>query len=221
MDPTQVPVFILNGALDSLTPPAGGAHIARQIGHAARAVVVPNTVHLVALDNPHPCGEDLVRGFIEHPAHLHTMSVSCIHHIPPIDAIGRYPRTVHAAQLGSAHVAKYLRRVASVATATVSDAAVRFDFLDGLHDQGLRGGTINYGRSHGHWVAHLNADRWTVDSSISGTVTFHANGLGGTAHVTFRQGHERLKCAIRWSATRGRREAVVHLAGEVVDVPSP
>jgi pimeloyl-ACP methyl ester carboxylesterase len=221
MDRTHVPVFILNGALDSLTPPAGGAHIARQIGRAARAVVVPNTVHLVALDNPHPCGEDLVRRFIEHPSHLRTMSVSCIHKVPPIDAIGRYPRTVHAAQPGTGHAAVYLRRVASVATAVVGDAAVRFDFLDGLHDQGLRGGTIDYDRSHGHWVAQLHADRWTVDSSVTGTVTFRSDGLGGKARVTFRQGHERLKCTIRWSATRGHRQAVVHVGGEVVDVPSP
>ena len=101
MDRTHVPVLILNGSLDSLTPAAGGAHIARQIGSAARAVVVPNTVHLVALDNPHPCGEDLVRRFIAHPSRLHTMSVSCIHQVPAIDVIGRYPRTVSAAQPGT------------------------------------------------------------------------------------------------------------------------
>jgi pimeloyl-ACP methyl ester carboxylesterase len=149
MDRTQVPVLILNGRLDSLTPAAGGAHIARQIGSAARAVVVPNTVHLVALDNPHPCGENLVRRFIGHPGRLHRMSVACIRSVPAIDTIGRYPRTVAAAQPGTGHASLRLRRLAAVATAAAGDAAIRFYYVDGYHDHGLRGGRIDYTRSAG------------------------------------------------------------------------
>lgn len=221
MDRTHVPVLILNGGLDSLTPAAGGAHIAAQIGSAARAIMVPNTVHLVALDNPHPCGARLVRRFIADPGKLHSMRVGCIHSVPAIDAIGTYPRTVDKAQPGTGHAPLRARRLASVATAAVGDAAIRFYFVDGLRDQGLRGGRIRYTRSHKRWIAHLHGVRWTVDSTVNGTVRFPENGLSGVAHVTIATKHQHVKCVIRWSATRHARLATVHLAGHVVDVPSP
>jgi pimeloyl-ACP methyl ester carboxylesterase len=221
MDRTHVPVLILNGGLDSLTPAAGGAHIAAQIGSAARAIVVPNTVHLVALDNPHPCGARLVRRFIADPGKLHSMRAGCIHSVPAIDAIGTYPRTVNKAQPGTGHAPLRARKLASVATAAVGDAAVRFDFVDGLHDLGMRGGKIRYSPSHGRWVAHLHNVRWTVDSTVTGTVRFPENGLSGVAHVRIATKHQSVRCVIRWSATRHARLATVHLAGHVVDVPSP
>jgi pimeloyl-ACP methyl ester carboxylesterase len=222
LDRTHVPVLVLNGDLDSLTPAAGGAHITRQIGSAARHIVVPNTVHLVALDNPHPCGEHLVRRFITHPGRLHTMSAACTRSVPAIDAVGRYPRTVHAAQPGTGHASLRLRRLASVATAAAGDAAIRFAFIDATHDQGLRGGRISYTPSHGRWVAHLHAVKWTTDSTVTGRVRFPENGLAGVAHLTIRQGqHTARSCVIRWSATRPARLAAVHLAGHVIDIPSP
>jgi pimeloyl-ACP methyl ester carboxylesterase len=221
MDRTHVPVLILNGGLDLLTPAAGGAHIAAQIGSAARAIVVPNTVHLVALDNPHPCGARLVRRFIADPGTLHSMRVGCIHSVPAIDAIGSYPRIVDKAQPGTGHASLQVRRLASVATAAVGDAAIRFDFVDGRRDKGLRGGRIHYTRSHKRWVAHLHGVRWTADSTVNGAVRFPENGLSGVAHVTISTKHQHVRCVIRWSATRHKRLATVHLAGHVVDVPSP
>jgi pimeloyl-ACP methyl ester carboxylesterase len=221
MDRTNVPVLILNGGLDSLTPAAGGAHIARQIGPAARAVVVPNTVHLVALDNPHPCGAHLVRRFVAHPGRLQSMPVGCIHSVPAIDAIGRYPRTVHGAQPGTGRAPKRLRRLASVATAAVGDAAIRFDFIDATHDQGLRGGTISYTRSGSDWVAHMHAVKWTSDSAVTGRVRFPLDGLSGVAHVSISADAMTWTMAIRWSATRPGRHAKVHVGGHRIVVPSP
>jgi hypothetical protein len=213
-----------DAGLDSLTPATGGARIARQIGPAARAVVVPNTVHLVALDNPRPCGRRLVRNFIAHPERLHTMSVDCTQWMPPIDAIGVYPRTVANAQPGKGHAPLLTRQLASIATAAAGDAAVRFHFLDGRHDQGLRGGLINYSRvggTHNGWYAHLHKVRWTVDTRVTGRVRFPANGLSGRAHVTIALGKEKLHCVIRWSATRRGRLAQVRIAGQRIVVPSP
>jgi hypothetical protein len=224
IDPSRVPVLILNGGLDSLTPAAGGAHIARQIGPAARAVRVPNTVHLVALDNPYPCGRRLVRSFIARPELLHTMSVACTRSIPPIDAIGVYPRTVANAQPGKGHASRLIRQLASVATAVAGDAAVRFHYIDGRHDQGLRGGLIKYtrvGGTHHGWFAHLHRVRWTVDTTVTGRVRFPENGLAGRAHLTIAFSHQKLRCVIRWSATRHGRLARVHVAGHRIVVPSP
>jgi pimeloyl-ACP methyl ester carboxylesterase len=224
LDPTGVPVLILNGGLDSVTPAAGGADIARQIGPAARAVRVPNTVHLVALSNPDPCGRGLVRSFIAHPELLHTMSVACTSSVPPIDAIGVYPRTIANAQPGKGQAPRLIRQLASVATAAAGDAAVRFHYLDSQHDQGLRGGLIKYtrvGGSHNGWYAHLHKVRWTVDTTVTGRVQFPANGLSGHARVIIAFGHQKLRCLIRWSATRQGRWAKVRIAGHRIVVPSP
>jgi pimeloyl-ACP methyl ester carboxylesterase len=224
LDPSKVPVLILNGGLDSLTPAAGGAHIARQIGPAARAVRIPNTVHLVALDNPQPCGRRMVRSFIAHPGLLQTMSVACTRSIPPIHAIGVYPRTVANAQPGRGHGSRLTRQLASVATAAAGDAAVRFHYIDGRHDQGLRGGSISYtrvGGTYNGWLAHLHQVRWTVDTRVTGRVRFPANGSAGRAHLTIALGNQKLRCVIRWSATRHGRWAKVRVAGHRIVVPSP
>ncbi|RLV50722.1 alpha/beta fold hydrolase [Nocardioides mangrovicus] len=66
MDATGVPVLVLNGELDSLTPAVGGAHVAAQIGPAAQAYVAANNVHLVALDAT-TCGARVVRRFLTDP----------------------------------------------------------------------------------------------------------------------------------------------------------
>jgi pimeloyl-ACP methyl ester carboxylesterase len=224
LDRSKVPVLILNGGLDSQTPAAGGAQIARQIGPAARAVSIANTVHLAALNNPQQCGQDLVRRFIANPGRLHTMSVACARSAPPIDAIGVYPRTVANAQPGTGHASRLIRQLASVATAAAGDTAVRFHYLDTRHDQGLRGGLIKYtrvrGTRHG-WYAHLHQVRWTADSTVTGLVRFPANGLSGHAHVTITFGHRKLSCALRWSATQHGHLARVRIAGHRIVVPSP
>jgi hypothetical protein len=152
------------------------------------------------------------------------MSVACTRSIPPIHAIGVYPRTVANARPGRGHASRLTRQLASVATAAAGDAAVRFHYLDGRHDQGLRGGLINYtrvGRTDNGWFAHLHRVRWTVDTTVTGRVRFPANGLAGRAHLIIAFGHQRLRCVIRWSATRHARLAIVHVAGHRIVVPSP
>ncbi|HEY6475645.1 MAG TPA: hypothetical protein VI456_03635, partial [Polyangia bacterium] len=106
-------------------------------------------------------------------------------------------------------------------TAAVGDAAVRYDFIDGNHDHGLRGGTVSYSPSHGRFIGHLHAVRWTTDSTVSGLVRFPEDGLAGFARVTITAAHHRFAATIRWSATRPGRRAKVRIAGRVIDVPSP
>lgn len=192
LDPTHVPVLILNGELDSLTPAAGGAHINRQIGSAAQHVVVANEVHLTIEDSAYPCGQQLMQHFVLAP---HTrLNISCASTIPPIRAVPRFPERLRDAEPASGHAPALLRRVASVAVAAAGDAAYRFDVIDGDRDRGLRGGTVDY--SHG--VAHLSGVRYVGDARISGTVDLRADttkaslvvtGSGGVRqHVVVRYG---------------------------------
>jgi pimeloyl-ACP methyl ester carboxylesterase len=201
MDATHVPVLILNGALDSLTPAAGGAHIHRQIGSASRAVVTANTVHLVGLDDRYGCGQSLVRHFIAKPGTLQTMNTLCAKHVPPVRTVGRFPLTVGQAQPAHGSASQLIRERAAVALDAAGDAAIRYNYVDANKDIGLRGGTIHYRPAPDQsWTAVLDRVRWTTDSTVSGHVTFTANALTGSGTVTITgPSGPPLHCAIAWA----------------------
>jgi pimeloyl-ACP methyl ester carboxylesterase len=202
MDASHAPVLILNGALDSLTPAAGGAHIRRQIGANARHVVTANTVHLVAVDNPHRCGRQLVRRFITHPAALHTLDASCARQVPRIRAVGSFPRLARQAAPMHGHAPLERRRLAAVALAAAGDAARRYDYVDGNRDLGLRGGRVRYHLTSDRdfVIAHLLHARWTDDATVSGRVSTPADGRwAGAGRLTVRaRGHPPLQVGIFW-----------------------
>jgi hypothetical protein len=219
MDATHVPVLILNGELDSLTPAAGGAHIRRQIGSASRHIVTANTVHLVGLDDHFGCGQSLVRRFIAAPAKLHSMKDACAAHVPTIRTIGTFPATVSGAQPAHGTGSRSLRQLASVALAAAGDAAIRYNYVDGNRDVGLRGGRIRYRPGNGTtYIETLTRDRWTADSTVSGTASFSPNGLSGhgTVTITGATGHP-LRCHLAW---RGAR-ATITAAGHHLRAPAP
>jgi pimeloyl-ACP methyl ester carboxylesterase len=212
MDATGVPVLILNGDLDSLTPAAGGAHIARQIGPAARAVVVPNMVHLVGLGDRYGCGESLVRSFISAPGALHRLDLSCLRSVPEIHAVGSYPYRADRALPASGRAPLWVRRLASIAVATAGDAAIRYGYIAGTTDRGLRGGSVRDDVSaDGNTVtARLSGVKWTVDTRVSGTVTASADGLSVSARLIVTQaGHRPLRLSLRWSTTGPQTTATV------------
>jgi pimeloyl-ACP methyl ester carboxylesterase len=178
MDATNVPVLILNGDLDSLTPAAGGAHVAAQIGPAAHAVVVPNMVHLVALDDPYGCGASLVQAFLAAPKA--TLDTSCTKDVPPVRAVPSYPGTVTAVTPATGGADLLTRRLAAVAVAEAGDALIRYNYVDANADLGLRGGKIHYD-DNGN--ATLKSVRYTVDTTVSGTVKTTATGAKGKLTV--------------------------------------
>ena len=177
MDATHVPVLILNGELDSLTPAAGGAHIKRQIGPDAQTVVAANTVHLVALDNSQPCGASMVQHFITAP-HA-PLATGCADRIPAVRAVPNFPRTLAQVTPADGAAPLRIRRLAAVAVAEAGDAIVRYDYVDGRRDLGLRGGTVRYDADGN---ARLSDVRWTLDTSVSGQV--EVTDDGGQGRVT-------------------------------------
>jgi pimeloyl-ACP methyl ester carboxylesterase len=189
LDATGVPVLILNGQLDSLTPAAGGAHIRRQIGPAAQAYVAANTVHLVGLENSNPCGSQVVRRFLRTPRrHLDR---SCLRHIPAIHAVPNYPRRLSSITPARGSAPLRLRRLAAVAAAEAGDVEYRYNYVDANADRGLRGGRVHY--AHDGTVATLTRVRFTADTSISGTV--RVRGTGVSARLTVNG----VVIAVHWS----------------------
>lgn len=205
MDATGVPVLILNGELDSLTPAAGGAHIAAQIGPAAHAYVAANTVHLVALASPYSCGPAVVRRFVADPSG--PLDTSCLARLPAVRAVPAFPRRLAGAGPDRVH------RLATVAAAAAGDATVRFAYVDGFADRGLRGGSVTYARNGN---ARLSGVRWTVDSAVSGSVRATASGHRASLVVTDAAGS--VPVTVVWG---DGRYASVTVAGQRIRVPAP
>ena len=78
---SQVPVLVLSGGLDPVTPPRHGERVAQALGAKARHVVVPHAGHGVM--NP-ACMRDVLFRFIDAPddAAASAVDVSCAANIP-------------------------------------------------------------------------------------------------------------------------------------------
>jgi len=72
---SDVPVLILSGGLDPVTPPANGAEVAKSLP-ASRHIVARGYGHIVS---PHACGPRLIAAFIDDPT-FETLPASCIEH---------------------------------------------------------------------------------------------------------------------------------------------
>ncbi len=72
---SDVPVLILSGGLDPVTPPANGAEAAKTLP-ASRHIVARGYGHIVS---PHACGPRLIAAFIDDPSFA-TLPASCVEH---------------------------------------------------------------------------------------------------------------------------------------------
>ena len=227
MDATKVPVLVLNGDIDSLTPAAGGEHVARQIGPAARSIVVPNMVHLVALYDRYGCGVSIFRAFLRQPSQLATLDTSCTATVPEVHTLGNDAAVVAQvtpATVSSGHESLLDRRLAAVAVAAVGDAAYRFQYVDFSRDLGLRGGSVHYSSAaSGNVVtAHLHGVQWTTDTWVDGSVTTDYYGLGadGTVRIHDAAGH-RLAVQIHWATTGPNTRAHLTTSTAELVLPAP
>jgi pimeloyl-ACP methyl ester carboxylesterase len=212
MDPDHVPVLVLNGSIDSLTPAAGGAHVARQIGTSARAYVAQNNVHLVALTHEGECGARVMRRFIRAPRAR--LKHGCLRRIPPIRAVPRFPRTLSQAQPASGPAGLRYRRLASIAVTAAGDGLIRYNYVDGRRDLGLRGGHIRYDHAGDERLVSV---RWTDDTTLNGRVSLTRSGAHGVLRAT-GPGGETHRLVLRWG--RGRL-ATVRLNGVRLRTPAP
>lgn len=70
---SDVPVLILSGGLDPVTPPANGAEVAKSLPKS-RHIIAQGYGHIVS---PHACGPRLIAAFIDDPT-FETLPASCV-----------------------------------------------------------------------------------------------------------------------------------------------
>jgi hypothetical protein len=70
---SDVPVLVLSGEVDPVTPPAWGTSVVKHLSHGTH-IIVPSTGHGVVTT---PCGNHLVTDFIEH-ASAEGLDTDCV-----------------------------------------------------------------------------------------------------------------------------------------------
>jgi len=188
--PQRVPVLVLGGTLDSLTPLLdGGTVVAREMGASARLIRVVNTTHVTAEVDPFNCASKLVREFVANPRLLFSLDASCASQIPAVRSVGVFPEHVSsepAAQpLRGNRADQASLRAATAAVESAGDAIYRTEYLYVAHGTGLRGGTfIAETSSGGSEQLTLAGVKWVSDLAVSGLVRWAPQSGAVTATLT-------------------------------------
>jgi pimeloyl-ACP methyl ester carboxylesterase len=211
--PPRLPVLILSGTLDSLTPRLDGATlVAHQMGRSARLVTVANLTHVTLQDANDACPALIYQRFIRHPGRLHSENTSCASKVTPVHAVGSYPRTLAGAVPATAThgntAGRLARQAAAVAIASVGDEISRFPLLSGDTDRGLLGGLVRF-RPGRTTVISLRRVRWVTDALIDGTARWDQASGRVLARLAVHAGRTVIRLTARWLAFAGPRQLAV------------
>ncbi len=209
--PARLPVLVLSGTLDSLTPRLGGATlVTRQLGRSARLVTLANMTHVAGQDVNNGCALSIYRRFVSRPGELATENTSCARRVTPVHTVGTYPRRLAdavpaTAAPGNAAGRRALQAV-SVALASVGDEISRWPLLSGDRDRGLRGGTITF-RPGRRLRIRLSGVRWVTDATIDGTAWWSQRADRVTARlVVHPDGGRAIEMTARWRPFGGQAQ---------------
>jgi pimeloyl-ACP methyl ester carboxylesterase len=208
-----VPTLVLSGELDSITTPAEGAITESQFPRS-KQIIVKNSFHVTAVGDTDHCAVRILRRFVRTPSQW--PKHGCAAKVPPIRALGLYPRTLGAVASASGHGTPLARRVAPAAAMTVSDLIDRWWSNYSGSSPGMRGGRWSYTGDR-TTVFHLHGVRLTRDLAVSGTATWKR--FENTMRVDLRVvGHGRAGTLHGHWATR-RVGARAHLHGTFAGHP--
>ena len=190
--PARLPVLVLSGTFDSLTPWLDGASaVTRQLGRSARAVQVANLTHVTLQDANDACPAAIYQRFVREPGGLARQDVSCAARVAPIHTVGVYPQrladAVPAAAAAGNTAGRQARQAAAVALASAGDEISRWPLLDDGSDLGLRGGQVSFSGGPVLRISFRGV-RWVSDATIDGTAWWNEPAGWVTARLTVHTG---------------------------------
>jgi pimeloyl-ACP methyl ester carboxylesterase len=214
--PARLPVLVLSGSLDSLTPRLDGATlVARQMGRSARLVTLANLTHVTEQDGDSGCAMSIYQRFVQDPGGLPDENTSCAGRVSPIHTVGSYPRVladaVPASPLPGNRAGRQALRAATVALASVGDEVSRWPLLSGNRDLGLRGGRVAFSGGTDLKIT-LRGVRWVRGAVVDGTAVWDQSSGWVTARLTVHpDGGAVVRLTGRWRVFGTQRQpAVVH-----------
>lgn len=226
--PASVPILVIGGDVDDLTPLSDVRRFAPTLGRNVRVVDLHNTVHVTSegdtfLSAGADCARSIIDRFTARPARLQRMNISCAAKIPPIHTPGEYPAALAASPratvVSGADPGNTARRAAWVAAQTAADAAIRYYYVY-VNGPGLRGGGFKVASlKSGAYRFTLHDDRFVADAPSDGTFTWNPanNAIRGT--VTVRAASGGYRVGLSW--TQRDTYARLTLHGVTLKLPSP
>ncbi|HEY3774493.1 MAG TPA: alpha/beta hydrolase [Solirubrobacteraceae bacterium] len=190
--PASVPLLIVGGDLDDLTPLHDARRFGPTLGRDVRVVDLHNTVHVTSegdtyLDLGARCVRSIIDRFVLDPEALQTMSTRCAARIPPLQTPGAYPRSLGAARPASIISGPPLslagRRAVTVAAGALADATIRFQEFLPDHGVGLYGGTWRFTGGDRYVLSGI---RFTTDSSVTGAGSYRPSDGATAGTLTVR-----------------------------------
>ena len=200
----DVPVLVLSGEMDSLTPPAQGAQAAALFARA-RQVRVANSFHVTALGDLDGCASTLVRRFIEDLSPGDTACAAAVPAYPVVAAFARRTADLPAARpaAGNEGTPNDLR-VVSAALGAAGDALARWWVNYDGAGVGLRGGRFRYQPAGDVTRFELTGLRFTEDLPVSGSVRWNSAGQHASASLAVPEGTLQAHWSTRGSGARAK-----------------
>ncbi len=194
----DVPILIIGGDLDSLTPIADAPLFAPRLGDNVRIVTVKNTIHVTSqgldyLGAGARCVRTIIRAFVRAPEAA--PNTTCIDAVPPLHKPHGYPATLAdvppALHVSGPDPGEDARRAVTVAAEAFADAVIRSHYSGGARGPGLRGGRFTVSGER----FTLSGVRFVSDATVSGSGTYRAST--GAVDATLEVGDVTVR--VRWT----------------------
>jgi pimeloyl-ACP methyl ester carboxylesterase len=225
--PASVPLLVLGGDLDDLTPLADAQRFTRSLGRRVRVVDLVNTVHVTSegdtyLSDGAACARAIIRGFVTEPGRLARLDTRCAARIPAVQTPGAYDRRLGAvapaALVAGPDPGRQARRAATVAARAFADAAMQRQTTAAARGLGLRGGRFTVA-SGNPLRFRLAGVRFVADATVSGTGTYRVAGGVVNAALTVTAGGRRYAVTVSW--TQRSRDARARIGAAALALPAP
>jgi pimeloyl-ACP methyl ester carboxylesterase len=171
----RVPTLVLEGGLDTVTPPEGARAVADEF-RGSRYVEVPFVGHITALNDTTGCAAKIAATFMESS----TVDTACLARMKAPPHVEAFPETftqetpiVTIGNRAKIALSVNERRILAITRDAVSDVLWRWAALQHENGKGLRGGTFasEEPAGAGFFEVRLAAIRWTADTTITGDIS--------------------------------------------------
>jgi pimeloyl-ACP methyl ester carboxylesterase len=206
----SVPVLVLSGELDSLTPAQQGAEAAALFPNA-RQIVLANSFHVTAEGDLDDCASVLAVNFFRD---LDPGDTSCASHIAEVRMVPKFARLWSELDpaipgAGNQGTPADLQGAAAAAL-TAGDAIARWWVNTSGSGVGLRGGQFRYTESTDTVTFALNNAQWVEDLAVSGSIVWHPVKPGSVvAQLTFNTPSGEGSLTVSWYDRQPQARATI------------
>jgi hypothetical protein len=225
-----IPILVIGGDLDSLTPLADAREFGPTLGRNVRVIPLPNTVHVTSEGDDYlfegaNCARRIIREFVSAPDRLKSLDARCAPSIPAVHTPGAYPLSIEgipaATVLSGTDPGEDARKSVALAAQALADVSFRWYYSSAHNGPGLRGGSFRAAPATEGVRFTLNGIRFVSDATVDGTGTWQI-GAPGRYHgelVVHRPGHADVAVQIDWD--QKHRTALATVGDAALVLPAP